>query len=175
MLFTVIAFCCECCNAVDVHCISGISADFLLQVCIRSTCSQSAWFILIHQFAMSLSRSSAFDVRKKNRLKCDVLFTLQLFTTARGHLDDSDEGNDDLSDSEESVFSGLEDSGSDDESGDNEEAEELHSAEEKADVNENGESTTEAESSNPSTKTADKTQVWSFNICSFYLVENLCM
>lgn len=66
----------------------------------------------------------------------------QLFTTDGGHLDDSDEGNDDLSDSEESVFSGLEDSGSEDE----------------ADVNENGKS--EAESSETSTKTAGKPQVY---------------
>ncbi|MCI4392300.1 hypothetical protein PGIGA_G00144370 [Pangasianodon gigas] len=82
----------------------------------------------------------------------------ELFTRDSGHLDDSDEGNDDLSDSEESVFSGLEDSGSDDESDDDEEAEEIDSAEEEADINENGKSTSEAESSEPSTKTAGKPQ-----------------
>lgn len=94
-------------------------------------------------------------------LNCDDLFTLQLLTTARGHLDDSDEGNDDLSDSEESVFSGLEDSGSDDESDSSEKAEELDSAEEEIEINENGKNTSDAESSKPSTKTAGKPQVWS--------------
>lgn len=68
----------------------------------------------------------------------------QVFTTDGGHLDDSDEGNE-LSDSEESVFSGLEDSGSDDD-------------DDEADVNENGKS--EAESSETSTKIAGKPQVY---------------
>ncbi|KAI5091547.1 hypothetical protein C0J45_18753 [Silurus meridionalis] len=83
----------------------------------------------------------------------------ELFTPLSGHLDDSDEGNDDLSDSEESVFSGLEDSGSDDESSDDdEEAEEIDSAEEEAGVSENGKSTREAESSESFTKTVGKAQ-----------------
>ncbi|XP_076850161.1 ribosome biogenesis protein bop1-like isoform X2 [Brachyhypopomus gauderio] len=40
-----------------------------------------------------------------------------------GHLDESDNGNDDVSDSEESVFSGLEESGSDDDDDGDEEEE----------------------------------------------------
>ncbi|KAL7830745.1 hypothetical protein SRHO_G00318720 [Serrasalmus rhombeus] len=48
---------------------------------------------------------------------------LPMFDEA-GHLDDCDEENEDLSDSEESVFSGLEDSGSDDDDDDDEEEEE---------------------------------------------------
>lgn len=83
---------------------------------------------------------------------------MQLFTPQSGHLD---EGIDDLSDSEESVFSGLEDSGSDDESDDDEEAEEVNSAEEEVDINENGKSMNEAESTEPSTKAGGKPQVWS--------------
>ncbi|KAI5607023.1 ribosome biogenesis protein bop1 [Silurus asotus] len=79
----------------------------------------------------------------------------ELFTPLSGHLDDSDEGNDDLSDSEESVFSGLEDSGSDDESSDDADDEE---AEEEAGVSENGKSTREAESSESFTKTVGKAQ-----------------
>ncbi|KAK3512054.1 hypothetical protein QTP70_028655, partial [Hemibagrus guttatus] len=80
----------------------------------------------------------------------------KLFTTDGGHLDDRDEGDDDLSDSEESVFSGLEDSGSDDESGDDdEEAEEINLAEE-ADVNENGKSVSEADRSETSGKHQDQ-------------------
>lgn len=84
---------------------------------------------------------------------------MQLFTPQSGHLD---EGIDDLSDSEESVFSGLEDSGSDDESDDDEEEAEVNSAEEEVDINENGKSMNEAESTEPSTKAGGKPQVWSF-------------
>lgn len=85
---------------------------------------------------------------------------MQLFTPQSGHLD---EGIDDLSDSEESVFSGLEDSGSDesDDDDDEEEAEEVNSAEEEVDINENGKSMNEAESTEPSTKAGGKPQVWS--------------
>lgn len=86
---------------------------------------------------------------------------LQLFTTDTVHLDDSDEGNDDLSDSEESVFSGLEDSGSDDESDDDDE---------EADINENGKSTSEAGSIETSTKTAGKPQVRSITFKRCLLV-----
>ncbi|KAF5908052.1 ribosome biogenesis protein BOP1, partial [Clarias magur] len=66
----------------------------------------------------------------------------ELFTGDGTHLDDSDEGNEDLSDSEESVFSGLQDSGSDEESEEEEEedAEESDSEDEEADINENGKS-----------------------------------
>ncbi|KAB5531118.1 hypothetical protein PHYPO_G00137210 [Pangasianodon hypophthalmus] len=97
-----------------------------------------------HNGAMSKVKSKKRNVEEDEE---------ELFTPDSGHLDDSDEGNDDLSDSEESVFSGLEDSGSDDESDDDEEAEEIDSAEEEADINENGKSTSE-----PSTKTAGKPQ-----------------
>ncbi|MCJ8746521.1 hypothetical protein PDJAM_G00142720 [Pangasius djambal] len=102
-----------------------------------------------HNGAMSKVKSKKRNVEEDEE---------ELFTTDSGHLDDSDEGNADLSDSEESVFSGLEDSGSDDESDDDEEAEEIDSSEKEADINENGKSTSEAESSEPSTKTAGKPQ-----------------
>ncbi|KAL6457347.1 hypothetical protein MHYP_G00343100 [Metynnis hypsauchen] len=84
-----------------------------------------------------------------------------------GHLDDSDEGNEDLSDSEESVFSGLEDSGSDDDDddGDDDEEEEVcdddevatDSMKEETNVNEKAESIKKTSETSFKPQAEDKT------------------
>ncbi|XP_062846345.1 ribosome biogenesis protein bop1 [Trichomycterus rosablanca] len=89
-------------------------------------------------------------VKSKKRIAEVDEEQLPMFGKA-GHLDDSDE-NEDISDSEESVFSGLEDSGSDDKSDDDDS--EVDSAEEFTKENDNEKS----DDDEPSTKTMSKPQ-----------------
>ncbi|KAG7458239.1 hypothetical protein MATL_G00236050 [Megalops atlanticus] len=83
------------------------------------------------------------------------------FINSDGEDDASKEEEEDLTDSEESVFSGLEDSGSDSDDEDDEDDEEGESDEDAPSADENGESSTAAEASekqSPAIGTKDKAQ-----------------
>ncbi|XP_066571898.1 ribosome biogenesis protein bop1 [Amia ocellicauda] len=122
-------------------------------------CSMSASKSELRQSGNMSSKTQGKSLQKRTVEEEDEQgFQLPLFGKADSEGSDA-EGDDDLSDSEESVFSGLEDSGSDSDDGDDEEEEEQgESNEPKSKADENGESSSSAKMSQQQLKSPKAAQ-----------------